>query len=76
MDKKESVRNEIAQILGKTVGEVSDDTSFSNMGVDSFALINMIIELQETFKIRLNQEDLVTVHTIGALLDLIASRMK
>lgn len=76
MNKKEMVRSHICDILGKTIDEVEDGVSFSNLGVESFSLVNMIIDLQETFKIRLNQEDLVEVHTIGDLLSLVVSRMK
>ena len=73
---REKIRLEISEILGKEIESLKDDVEFSNMGVDSFSLINMIMELQEAFKVRLNQEDLVTIKNLGLLLDLVESRMK
>jgi acyl carrier protein len=80
MDKKERVRFRIGEILGKTQEEIqedlADDVSFANLGVESFTLVNMVIDLQETFKVRLNQEDLVGAQKIGDLINLIVTRMK
>lgn len=76
MDKREIVRSRICEILAMSKDEVADDVSFVNLGVESFTLINMAIDLQETFKVRLNQEDLTGVHKMGELISLIASRMK
>ncbi len=76
MENREKIRLEISEILGKEVESLKDDVEFSNMGVDSFSLINMIMELQEIFKVRLNQEDLASIKNLGLLLDLVESRMK
>ena len=80
MDKKEMVRARIGEILGKTEEEtkleLTNESSFANLGVESFTLVNMVIDLQETFKVRLNQEDLVEAHKIGDLINLVVTRMK
>lgn len=75
MSKKELIRKRMCEILEKDLSELHDDARFANLGVESFALVNMIIDLQETFKLRLNQEDLITLHTVGDLITLVNSRI-
>lgn len=73
---KEKIRKEMSEILAKDISKLGDEVEFSNLGVDSFTLINLVIELQDTFNVRLSQEDLASTKNIGMLLDLISSRVK
>jgi acyl carrier protein len=41
---------------------------------ESFSLVEMIIELQEQFPIRLSQEDLRAVRTVGDLLQTLIAK--
>ena len=56
------------------ISKLGDDTVLTDLVVESFALIEMVIELQEEFKVRLVQDDLKNVKTVGDLTSLIESR--
>lgn len=63
----DKVKNQISQILRVPAEKVHDQAMLQDLVVDSFILIDMVIELQNTFKVRLNQEDLIPVKTVGDL---------
>jgi len=70
----ESVRRRIAEILRQPLDKVADATQLMDLVAESFVLVEMAIELQEDFNVRLLQEDLNGVRTVRDLTQLIASR--
>jgi acyl carrier protein len=60
-----------SKVLGRTV-EVSDETHIGrDLQVDSLALMNIIMELEDTFDISIPLDRLASVETAGDLSDLI-----
>ncbi len=60
-----------SSVLGRTV-EVSDETHISrDLQVDSLALMNIIMELEDAFDISIPLDRLASVETAGDLSDLI-----
>jgi acyl carrier protein len=73
---EESVRRRIAEILRQPLEKVADATELIDLVAESFVLVEMAIELQEEFHVRLLQEDLNRVRTVADLTRLVASRAR
>jgi len=69
----------IKQALGKSLNrgpdELEDDIVLTELVAESFALIETVINLQEDLNIRLVQEDLRDVKTVGDLVRVCAGRL-
>jgi acyl carrier protein len=76
MPDKNQVKEKMATLLNQPVSKLEDGAVLTTLVVESFALIEMVIELQEEFGVRLVQEDLRDVKTVGDLTELIASRSR
>lgn len=70
----ERVKDKIASVLRQPVTKLQDDTLLTDLVTQSFVLVEMIIELQDAFDVRLVQNDLKAVRTVGELTQLIKSR--
>ena len=73
---KNAVKEQIAAFLKQPLSRLQDDTLLTNLVVESFILVEMIIELQDAFGLRLVQEDMKHVKTVGDLTELLVSRAK
>jgi acyl carrier protein len=54
---------------------VTEDARLTELVADSFVLIEVVVELQESLNITLVQEDLEAVVTVGQLLDVCQSKL-
>ena len=72
MPNREEIRARISETLKQPLERVTDDTALAMLVTDSFVLVEVAIELQEEFDVRLSQEQLNAVKTVGDLIDLIA----
>jgi acyl carrier protein len=68
------IKTRISQILSVPAEKITDNAVLQELVIDSFILIDMVIDLQNTFNIRLNQEDLVPVKTVGDLISVMNSK--
>ncbi len=68
------LRENIASFLRQPVAKITDERLLSDLVTQSFMLVEMIIELQEELGIRLVQEDLKDVRTVGDLVRVIERR--
>ena len=76
MQDKNHIKEKMASLLKQPVSKLDDGATLTSLVVESFMLIEMVIELQEEFEVRLVQEDLRDVKTVSDLTSLIASRAK
>ncbi|MFN0009242.1 MAG: acyl carrier protein [Planctomycetota bacterium] len=76
MTSRESIRGEIAKFVKKPVSKIGDGVSLLDLVQESFVLVEMVIDLQETFSVRFGQEDLSAVKTVGDLIDLVERRVR
>ncbi len=60
-------KNKIAKFLKIPLDKVKDDAVLTELVTDSFALIDMVVELQEEYSSRLTQENLKDVRTVSDL---------
>ena len=70
------VKTTIAKFLKTPAEKVQDSVLLTDLVRESMILIEMVIELQEVFSIRLIQDDLKDVRTVGNLLDVMQSKVK
>jgi acyl carrier protein len=73
---REGVRAKIAEVLRHPVSRITDDAELRSLVQDSFVLVEMVIELQESFGFRLVQDDLREVRTVGDLLRTVEAKSK
>jgi acyl carrier protein len=71
---KDDVKKKISSFLKQPITRLQDDVLLTNLVVESFILVEMIIELQDDFGVGLVQEDMRHVKTVGQLTDLLVSR--
>ena len=76
MTDREVVRAEIARFVKKPPAKVGDAVALMDLVQESFVLVEMVIDLQETFSVRFGQEDLSAVKTVGDLIDLVGRRVR
>jgi acyl carrier protein len=69
-----SVRTLIARSLRIPEHEVLEETLIKDLVEDSFALIDLVIDLQEELGVKLRQDDFRTVRTVGDLGCVLAKR--
>lgn len=60
-------KKKIAALLKIKEERVSDQALLSELVSDSFALVDMVVELQEDLSVRLTQENLKEVRTVADL---------
>jgi acyl carrier protein len=71
----QKVKVRMSEILGINLAKIKEEVILSELVMDSFILIDMVIDLQNTFGVRLNQEDLIPVKTVGDLLTVLNSKV-
>lgn len=71
MDKKDQVYSIIADKMFVETDELNDDTTLQDdLGVDSFDMLEIIIELETVFKMEI-PDDARNVKTVGDLVNLV-----
>jgi acyl carrier protein len=58
----------MSAIIKQPVERLKDDAVLTELVNDSFALVDMVIELQDDFDVFLVQDDLKSVNTVGDLI--------
>jgi acyl carrier protein len=72
---KSRFRTKIAELVRLPPSQISDDDELTELVTESFALVEMMIELQEEFHVRfVAQDELANVRTVGDLAALFESR--
>ncbi len=67
---RDAVKIKIASLLRQPPATLRDETALTDLATDSFALVEIVIELQEELGVRLVQEDLKDVKSVGDLIRL------
>ena len=74
MTDSSSVKREMSELLKQPIARLRDDMLLSDLVSESFVLIETVIELQETFGIRLIQDDMRHIRTVGDLVLLMTEK--
>ncbi|MCI0416973.1 acyl carrier protein [bacterium] len=73
---KEKVREKIAAFLNQPLANIEDEAILTSLVPESFLLVELVIELQEEFGVRLMQDDLKNVRTVGDLAAVVEQNAK
>ncbi len=72
---RDTVKAFMAKQLNVPMTKLSDESAnLTDLVHESFVLIELVIALQEEFEVRLIQEDLQEVKTLGHLLDVLQKK--
>jgi acyl carrier protein len=72
----DNVKAKMSSLLRQPISKLQDDAVLTDLVTQSLLLIEMVIELQEEFNVRLVQDDLKSVRTVGDLTRLIQSKAR
>ena len=76
---REEIKNKVTAIvadkIGFSVSEIKEDTSFKyDLGTDSLDEVEIVMELEREFGITIKDEELVSVGTVGEVIDVICKK--
>jgi acyl carrier protein len=73
MDK---VREHLAEELEVDPDEISESTRFrEDLDADSLDLYELVMELEDTYGVRVNEEDAAEIVTVGQAVDFVLARL-
>jgi acyl carrier protein len=68
------VLDRVAEVLRRPRTMVSMDTELSQLAADSFVLVELVLELQDEFRVRFDHDDVQGLRTVGDVVDLVEAR--
>ncbi len=80
MTTRETLRTTLVNLLEEEMGEsyppLADDQNLrESLGLDSVDVVGLVMRIEREFRVRLAQEELVGVRSVGDLLDLMESKL-
>ncbi len=69
---KEKMQEIIADFLGKEASEIKTDETFSDMGIDSLDIAELVMQIEDEFEVSIEMSQ--EINTIDALADYIESQ--
>jgi acyl carrier protein len=78
---RERVRAEVVEIISNRLGvgkeQITDQTTFQeDLGADSLDVVELVMELEEKFKIQIPDEEAEKIKTVGAAVDYVVQHQK
>ena len=70
---KEKLRAIIAEV--SEVDDIPDDTLFKELGIDSMMAIEIVAEVERTFKLSIPEDELQTMTHFNAVYELVKSKL-
>jgi len=71
----EKVRTHLADELGVDEGAITDDTHFrDDLEADSLDLYELVMELEDTYGVKMSEQEAEAIVTVGQAVDFVAAR--
>jgi acyl carrier protein len=71
---REKLRGIVAEVA--EIDEVPDDVPFKNLGIDSMMAIEIVAEVERTYKIKVPEDELNQVVDLNSVVKLVESKLK
>ena len=71
-----AVKQRIASTLALPLAKLADDRLLTDVVAESFAMVEMVIDLQEEFGVRLEQSELKKLKTVADLTALVTAKTR
>lgn len=71
---QDQIKKSIAEFVKRDVSELEDQVELRTLVRDSFLLVELVMGLQEDYGVRIVQEDLKDVATVGDLIQVFLSK--
>ena len=73
----ERVKSVLSEQLGVDEGEITNDASFQDdLDADSLDLVELIMELEDSFDIKISDEDAQKIQTVGQAVEYVTAHQK
>jgi acyl carrier protein len=69
-----TIKNRISDTLQLPLAKLADDRLLTDVVTESFAMVEVVIDLQEEFGVRLDQAELKKLKTVADLTTLVAAK--
>lgn len=76
MDIQELVFSKIAEQKGVDKSTLTRETTFLDIGADSLDMVEFSLDLEDMFKITINQSDIAGIKNLGQAIDFIDKNKK
>ncbi|MDH5671576.1 MAG: acyl carrier protein [Myxococcales bacterium] len=70
---KETLREIVAEVA--ELDEVPDGTPFKDLGIDSMMAIEIVADVERTYKIKIPEEDLEQITDLESVVSLVQSKL-
>ena len=70
---REKLRAVVAEVA--EIDDVPDDVSFKELGIDSMMAIEIIAEIERTYKIKVPEQELEQVRDLNSVVALVAAKL-
>jgi acyl carrier protein len=71
-----SIKKRIADTLQLPIAKLTDERLLTDVVAESFAMVEMVIDLQEEFGVRLEQAELKKLKTVADLTSLVSAKSR
>ena len=80
MQDRNSIRRTLVELMeadtGETYADISDDKNLrTDLGLDSVDVVSIVSQVERRFRIRLSQQDLEKLVSVGDVLDLLECKV-
>ncbi len=76
METLDIMRQAVTKELGRDLGELTLETSFEDMQLDSLEVVQMIMAIEEAFDIEIDDDDVDGFKTVGQLVEYIEAKTR
>lgn len=74
-DLKTQLRSIIAEVIEKDPSEIRDDVLLKDQGVDSMQAIEIISDIERTFKLKIDEKDFKHITTLDSVHQFLTTRL-
>lgn len=74
-DLKAQLRSIIAEVIEKDPSEIRDDVLLKDQGVDSMQAIEIISDIERTFKLKIDEKDFKHITTLDSVHQFLTTRL-